>query len=201
VICLSEQRRAFLGNVLSLDWRRNRAFETLLVTILYFEMVQICRLWDPPETEGYSIPTLAEIADEPGVLALIEAEVTDSIKAPPLEKPALIARAMSNLRQAISEVRIIACDPALNRLRNHRHKHVAHAVLKTYLESIGPIDEPRLADSDEVIARTLELRSVFSSTAKSTYSDFGEDRQTESEAAESFFGALAPAIGTVVPRR
>jgi hypothetical protein len=41
VICLAEQRRAFLRNFHMLDWQQNRAFETLLITIFYFEIIQI----------------------------------------------------------------------------------------------------------------------------------------------------------------
>jgi hypothetical protein len=201
VICLAEQRRAFLRNFHMLDWQQNRAFETLLITIFYFEIIQICRLWDPPETEGYSIPMLAAVGVDPGVLALIEDAVSASLKVTAAKKPLAVAATMSRVRQALAVIPVLAGGPELRRLRNHRHKHVAHAVLKSYLESGGAIDEPRLADAEAVLEKTLDLMTIFSSAAQSIYTDFREDQATERAVAEGFFGALAPAVHSIVRKR
>src|SRR4051812_17254141 len=70
-------------NPSGIDWRHNHAFETLLITVLFIEVVHICRLWEGADPVGFSIPTLAGLIDEVSVFALAERENAEALSVPP----------------------------------------------------------------------------------------------------------------------
>jgi hypothetical protein len=192
VICLAEQRRAFTKNFSGLDWKKYRPFETLAVTVLFALVIHVCRLWDPPEKKGYSIPTLAAAVDDEGVLALIESQMDSDRR----------AQDMALLRGALAEVKEIRKLKELERLREHRHK-IAHALLKTDQEACTgePLVESSIPESEVIVGRTVPLMTTVSRLAGERDYDHEAFRQTEREAEDRFFGSLAPIMRKIVPAR
>jgi hypothetical protein len=189
-ICLAEQRRAFLRQVHGIDWRRNRAFETLLITIMYFEVVHICRLWEPADPAGFSIPTLARLVDDGEVLAIAEREMAAS----PEDKTRLATENIRQLRRAMERTSEVEASSALERLRNHRDKEVAHAILWTVREKAGPVALAQSTDADALLESTVEIMSTVAGVAGLTYQDFRDELAGERACAEKFFDALGPAL-------
>jgi hypothetical protein len=167
----------------------------LLVTILHFEVIHLCRLWDPPERKGYSIPTLALVANDPDVLANVEVRIAEQIKNR-ADSVRIAAENRAKLTAALANAEEIALSGELRRLRNYRHK-LAHSVLKTDVELRRHIDMPTALDADVVIGGTIPVMSIISSTDF----DFASDLATERQGADQFFAALGPAIRAVVPDR
>jgi AbiU2 len=192
LICLTEQRRAFLITTLrfDIDWQQNRSFETLFVTIVYLEIMHLCRLWDPPESEGYSIPALALIVGHPDVLRAIESALLQD------RDPSIAVVDLQNLQRALGDVPVVESGDTLRRLRNHRHKHAAHAVLRSEHEAGGKlIGQPDLLrDAENIIGQTLKMMGVACSLVSPHYEDFEKIRLRERETAERFFAVVGPAL-------
>ena len=134
------------------------------------------------------------------MLALIEVGVSASLKVTAADRPLAVARRCPGYAKLWGDP-FLAGGPEPRRFRNRRHKHVTHALLKSYLEKGDAIDEPRLADAEAVLEKTLDLMTIFSSAAQSIYTDFREDQATERAVAEGFFGAFAPAVHSIVRKR
>lgn len=201
-ICLAEQRRYFLGQVHGIDWRQNRAFETLLITVLYFEVVHICRLWESPDPAGFSIPTLAAIADDAKALEIVERENAEALAVRPEDKRRLASENVRLLREAIAKARDIAASPALTRLRNQRDKEIAHAILWTAREQRdGPVALPTSSDADLLLYGTIEIMSTVASVVRLGYEDFNDELASERATAEDFFSQIGPALRTAAMSR
>ena len=130
----------FLRQVHAIDWRReNRAFETLLISVMYFEVVHICRLWEPADPAGFSIPSLAGLVDDAEVLAIAEREIVESLEARPEDKTRLAAE---NIRGAAPSHRKDRGGRGIVGPRTtagaSADKEVAHAILWTAREKAGP---------------------------------------------------------------
>jgi hypothetical protein len=193
-ICLAEQRRSFLRQVHGIDWRQNRAFETLLITVMYFEVVHICRLWEPPDPVGFSIPTLAGLVDDAEVLVIAEREIVEALAARPADRIGLATENIRQLRQAIERTVEVEGSAALERLRNHRDKEVAHAILWTAREKAGPVALAKSTDADAVLEGTVDIMSTVAGVAGLTYHDFRNELASERATAQKSFNALRPAL-------
>jgi hypothetical protein len=147
VISLAEQRRAIIP-VLHPRWMASPSLPltTFLVTIIHFEISHICRLWDKPELSGYGLPTIAALIEEPAVLSLVETSLKE-------REPGEDANAakMEHLKSALKLIKDTEASDALSRVRNHRHKHIAHPVLRTREERKRSFDMPRVPDFDSLL--------------------------------------------------
>ena len=193
MICLTEQRRAYLQRIRGLDLRKDRSFETLLVTIVYFEITHVCRIWELPYPVGFSIPTLARLIDSSDVLAIVEAENAAALKALPEDKRRFASDNIARLKEAIRTADTIAGSAQFERIQNLRNKE-AHAILWTSREKVGHVEIPQRSDTDWIVDRTVELMSTVSSVARPTDYDFLGTAQLERETAKRFFDVLGPAL-------
>jgi hypothetical protein len=198
VILLAEQRRAFVDATRGIDWLKNRPFHTLLSTIVLFETSRICRLWDPAnpmdQEHGFSIPTLTGLVDDPVVFSRLIDESADDLSDP--ERAPAVAENMRRFRAALDEAKLVEASDQLKRLRNFRHKHVAHATLLTAHERLhGDLDFPHKEDADWVVERTIAVMTEFSSLARGA--PFNDHRRNQVAAKASvgrYFGVFGPAL-------
>lgn len=84
---------------------------------------------------------------------------------------------------------------ALLRLRNHRDKEIAHAILWTVREKRdGPVALAQSSDADALLQSTVEIMSTVAAVAQLTYQDFRDELAQERATAEAFFEGLGPAL-------
>jgi hypothetical protein len=81
-----------------------------------------------------------------------------------------------------------------SRLRNHRDKEVAHAILWTAREKAGPVALAKSTDADAVLEGTVDIMSTVAGVAGLTYHDFRNELASERATAQKSFNALRPAL-------
>jgi hypothetical protein len=154
VISLTAQRKAFIEAQRNFSDASYRATTTLLVTIVYFELLQVCRLWDAPELSGYSLPSLAALLDDPDVLAKAAQMAGEA------DSNGGAAARVAGLQRAIELCKTTESSDELHALRTYRHKMVAHAIIKPRGKRMRnlPDDMPW---TDNPIDRAAEVLAAF----------------------------------------
>jgi 3'-phosphoadenosine 5'-phosphosulfate sulfotransferase (PAPS reductase)/FAD synthetase len=121
------------------------AFKAFRRGLYHFEIVRLCALWDSPKVNKKkkeipteeSIPTIIELIDQPEVIEALAKEIQRQWPETDDDEHAheQALRARVELGKAIADIRKIAKSPMLRSTMNVRHKHLAHSLTKTKLET------------------------------------------------------------------
>jgi hypothetical protein len=195
--------------------------DTLIFTLINYEIVQVCRLWDRFDANGFGLPTIASLLDSDDVLPLIERRLevqslTETSKTTGVgllsllgnfrhESPAHeqhqgldIRVAMDSAEQAIKDVARVAGSSAMERLRNYRDKNIAHPIYRTRAESGKDrqgkkkvIGNIATADLNEVIESTISIMTTLEGLILPNPHDYKERRNEMRDEAREFYSRLS----------
>ncbi|WP_046869059.1 hypothetical protein [Microvirga massiliensis] len=183
VISLNEQTRAYSKSSLFSELRGSEGpANTLARTIFFYEVVQLCRLWDKFDASGFSLPTVAALFSEE-VISLVERDRSQN-------GVPNSAAMVSNLRATLKAVTAVESSREVVRLRNHRHKNIAHPIYKTRAEQKKAIERVKGDDLDAVVEKTIEIMGVIDSAMTTQTVDYRVLQATARREAEDFFARV-----------
>ncbi|MBQ0820058.1 hypothetical protein KBI52_07500 [Microvirga sp. HBU67558] len=213
-IRLNEQTRAFFESDFgrSITKAAHSPSSTLVSTVLYYEVVQLCRLWDKFDAGSFSLPTIAALLRDREVFPLVlqnlathskprvelpvagildgeilaPVDMREQEDKPVLPPPNFKAR-IEELESCLSLIFEIESGKALERIRNHRDKKIAHPIFRTQAERKKAIDDVKGVDLDEVVNATVAVMTTLESVLTPTYADYADLRNASRVEAESFF--------------
>ena len=162
------------------------AFNVFQQSMHQIEIVRLCAIWDSARTDKENIPTVVELVDTDEIVEILAEETRshwlgqNSGNFNPSTDPDVTAierksirnleiahgyeqaaEAKIELRRAITDARAILGSPLLASVMNHRDKHLAHSLERTYREkkaAIAPMkyrDEKTLLDASIPIIERL----------------------------------------------
>lgn len=158
------------------------AFNVFQRSSFLFEVLRVCALWESPEENRISIPTVVALIDEPKVLDALGKRIVAAWSGPPSasEMDPQIAAAwaerdrefgeeqrsklMGWTLRAIHKARAVTLNDKLRSLRNFRDKNIAHSLTTSRAESRGTVfstpkygDERFLVTVSATVLRCLYL--------------------------------------------
>ncbi|WP_201838005.1 hypothetical protein [Microvirga zambiensis] len=186
VIRLNEQRRAIVP-IFDQYWAAtpDNTIVTFVVTIVQFEISHVCRLWDGAELSGYGLPSIAALLDSHDVLRLVAKRIEAGYPG-----GAQNAAKLEPLKAALDLIGSAEISDTLKCVRNHRHKHIAHPILKTRQERNQSFELAQAADNEELIAIAIKAISTLAWAASGQDVDYEAFRLDAQSAAQHFFGSV-----------
>jgi AbiU2 len=190
---LNAQRKTFISSEM---FRRNRfdvGVRLLAQTMSLLEVVQICRICDKSEEHGFSLPTLAELlSGAPVRQVLREINSGDGLNVVPLHgSGADCGEFLEVLDEALAEIERISKSEELRRLREFRHKSLAHAVEFTRTErETGEIFEPAPDDIEYAVERSFPALQVIGVVLQARPIDYLEWRVRSLRVLSEFYSRL-----------
>ncbi|MES2846920.1 MAG: hypothetical protein V4747_18025 [Pseudomonadota bacterium] len=135
-----------------------KAFSSLQMNALHYELIRICSFWEKLDFDGISIPTVVALAESPDVMHLVHANHLGQYPADEGRWREDGARlALCRLHYGIQEAKEIAGSELLKQMRNHRDK-LAHQLEQTRLELGGPlIPLPKFGDERKLLQKTVKI--------------------------------------------
>jgi AbiU2 len=164
------------------------AFNVFRQAMHQIEVVRICALWDPAHLDKESIPTVAELIDDPKVIDALanqaRAQRADEFGNEQAE------RAASKLRSAIQEAQKFRKSDQVTSLRNIRDKQVAHNLTQTTAEKQpGEIAPMKHGDEGPVLETSISIVEAFNSWVNGVGLPFRESRAIHRKYAEALWQA------------
>jgi len=197
------------------------AYNVLSQTSFFFGVLRTAALWDKAEENTASIMTVIEYVDDHEVIEALAEEhrqahastgtrilggahpdpaVQAAIYKSLQESQQAFAEEQANkanrrLRRAICIARKIAASPALERLRNSRDKHIAHALTHTRREERKPIEPMKYGDEERLLRQSIWLTENLYCWVNGTSFDIQEDsRQIARKRAQELWQNVAFSI-------
>jgi hypothetical protein len=190
VIKLNEQKKAFVTSRLYKSVQGHEAGELLLETMVHYEIAQICRLWDDFDASGFSLPTVASLLRGTEVRNLLSNADTDTIVNLRPDREVFLAEAFD---PAVKEATTASETHQIKRIKNYRHKYIAHPIYRTRQELKNKIvrpDDIEPYDIEYAVERAFGIVQVFKRALSLTPSDYGRARVEFSRIVEGFYKAL-----------
>lgn len=158
------------------------AFNQFQRSMLHFEIVRLCALWDGSDADKENVPTVVELVDD----AAIVAELANETRAHWANRPARLlnpeenpemqkavedaikrseakwaeeqaGKAAAQLQAAIASAKTVMASPRLQAVLNLRHKHLAHSLSQTSLERKGTVHPMKYGDEQWLFEETLRI--------------------------------------------
>ena len=145
------------------------AFNQFQSSMACYEVVRLCACWEKPDLNDASVPTILKLIQDENVLKALADEVQSSVSDPSIGV-AMADQCRKRIDAAIIRAGDIERDPRTATLRNHRHKYLAHNLVKTRAEEGGlkgtmkTGDEAWLLQETQFVANELHhglSRSAF----------------------------------------
>jgi hypothetical protein len=189
------------------------AFNVFQQVMYRFEILRLCALWDRPhpgDVSRESIPTIIALIDNAEVIeALIEETRASLTSIPPLDQSeegktdaavrellgALneqkareeAAKARDGLTNSISKARKIETSAILVSVRNLRDKHLAHSLVKTSHEEMGPVLPMKYGDESKLLLDSLPLVEALHLWVNGKSFSFDKSREIARRNAEALW--------------
>ena len=152
--------------------------------MIEIELVRLCSLWDPPEQDAFTVPTVVALINNPVVINLMAQEIADywrDLQRDPVNIGSFDAEQISLIKQAyerasekdvktqyekttvraLNSIRLAALtepSPTLANVRNFRNKHIAYATAMTRIErKSGPLPPPKVGDEQRLLRLSLRV--------------------------------------------
>jgi HEPN superfamily AbiU2-like protein len=190
VLQLNEQKKAFVKSRLYEVGKDHAAVELLFDTIVHYEIVQICRLWDEFDLDAFSIPTVTNLLEGSDVRGLLTVEAAAQSDAVVNLRGASSTDFLELFDAAIKDAGATACSKQIQRVKNYRNKFIAHPLYRTRKDAKKTVDDVLPGDIEFAVERALVIVQVFKSALIPSGSDFGRVRSQVSRKLEEFYSAL-----------
>ncbi len=188
---LTAQRRAYVSSDLTHD--ASPAADYLLRTVVHYEVVQLCRLWDGFDAHGFSLPTLRAILDAKSVRTELQANVAAYLKYG-MRSPSegdVGGKTEEHIRDffddALGTIREVENSDQLKRVRNYRDKHIAHPIYATRAERRSNTQQPSQTDVEYIVESSVALVWLLQVALLVEAEDFKATRVSAEKEVRSFF--------------
>lgn len=155
------------------------AFNQFQNSMLFFEIVRLCALWDGVDRHKENIPTIIELIDDNDVQGALAEETREHLLG--LGPPRLYdvaanqeikvtldrlshrfadqqaAKTLECLADATAKARSVTTSPRLQSVLNMRHKHLAHSLSATHLERKEYVTTMRCGDESWLLEETIAV--------------------------------------------
>ncbi|UVF19469.1 hypothetical protein HPT29_024115 [Microvirga terrae] len=195
--------------------------DTLILTVINYEIVQVCRLWDKFDAHGFGLPTIAALLNADDVLPLIQrrleaqsllrnsngagfgilgqlGSLTEESSTQEQRQGPDVKELMESAEQAIKDVARVAELPAMQRLRNYRDKNIAHPIYRTRAEiskrlqgKEKGIGDVATADLNSVIDRTVSIMTTLERAILPNPHDYEVRRSEVRDEARGFYSRIS----------
>ena len=142
-------------------------------TLVKSHFLQICKLWDKPDVDRDSLPTVGKLLDSPAVLSRQEqlqierarssrkiadfARNTWMIEESEKNSLKVAAERRAGLEEANDETQKLASSKLINDLRDYRDRYIAHSLSTKPV----PLDLPYYGDSERLMEVTKPILSLY----------------------------------------
>jgi hypothetical protein len=191
VLELHEQMKVFGSSDFYRKGKGDGAVDLLFDTIGHYELVQICRLWDRCDADGFSLPTIAWLLNSPEVSKLL---------CPPEKLKGSTVRYMPGssidkdflkfLDEAIKQASASADCEQIERIRNYRDKYIAHPIYRTRKDAKKRIKDLRPADVEFAVVTAERIMQMFVSALAQRPTDYMGLQKEIGEKLQAFYGRL-----------
>lgn len=182
--------------------------------MLEIELVKLCSLWDPPEQDAFTIPTVVSLISSPGVIHRMAEDSASSWKSlhedpvysgttdageiefikEMLDKSVIsesnikYEKTVFRSHRAIRMADAVSNSNRLTKIKNFRNKHIAHATALTRAErKIGPIPPPKVGDGKGILRTTLRVLKRLELCVKGSDFDWKGSEQIARRNAEALW--------------
>lgn len=170
------------------------AFNNFRFSMAGFEIVRLCAFWEPPDPQDVSIPNVLNLFDDPQVRVDIRRHVTSGESRSYLSEEAYasILEEMAQeidirIDQTLARARAVESSSRLKSVRNHRHKFLAHNLIKTRAEEAGPVAPMKNDDVDWLFSETEAIVDGLHHGLNRTGFDWSGSHEISKRQAESLW--------------
>lgn len=167
-----------------------KSFKTFQYDLLHYELFRLCRFWDKIDFDGYSIPTVIALVDNPDVKRLV---CDDHFRLHKLsgDNFALDAARKSRrwLNDAIRNSNTIEDSEILRHSRNFRHK-LAHLLEQTNQEKDSPVAPPRFGDENVLLRKSQTVINQLHLSLNGAGFDWSGSRKMSKRNAEYLWNGV-----------
>ena len=191
VLELHEQMKGFGSSDFYRKGKGDEAVELLFDTIAHYELVQICRLWDRCDADGFSLPTITWLLNSPEVRALLSAsDTTKGSTVTYILGSSIDEDFLKYLDEAIKEASASADCEQIERIRNYRDKYIAHPIYRTRKDSKKRIEDIRPKDVEFAVVRAARIMQMFVTALSQRRTDYMGLQTEIGQKLEAFYGRL-----------
>jgi hypothetical protein len=173
------------------------AFTTLQNTLLNYELVALCRLWDSSDPAKESILTIADLVEDNNVIAEL-ARVERSNWPDPYDARRGEDRAKrldKNLRDVLATINKIASSSTFYSLVNMRDKRLAHSLEITRREkNQGPISPLKYGDETKILDQTIPVIDTLYQCINGTHFAFDDARNYSKQTSAAFWKGITVSV-------
>jgi hypothetical protein len=154
--------------------------QILFQSVLSEHVIQLCRLWDKFDANGFSIPTIGTLLRDREVWKALELGNTVKQRKEKLRK----------LTQALKLIVETDQSDELRTIRNLRHKR-AHPIFRTRDERKAKIESPKAAHLRYVLERATDCIPILDEALGNEAEDYTSLKDVAEKNARAFFSALS----------
>lgn len=169
------------------------AFTTLQNTLINYELVSICRLWDAADPAKENILTIAGLLkNEDVILKLVNAERSNWPSRIDQKYAEERANGMdAKIRQTLASIDAINASQQLASMMNIRDKHLAHSLEVTHREKkSGPVAPLRYGDETKILDQTIPIVEHLYQSINQTGYSFDDGRTYSKRHAAAFWKGI-----------
>jgi hypothetical protein len=192
------------------------AFQVFRQGMHQIEIVRLCALWDSADPDKENIATVIELIDDDAIIDMLADETRgywagqgnsfdpsddpDTAEALKLINKQFgdqqAAKAKTELRQSITDVRNILGHKLLHSVMNLRDKSLAHSLTQTRREKRGPIESMRYGDETLLIQASIPIIERLFTWVNGKSFSIADSQEIDQNNAEALWSGC-----TFTPRR
>jgi hypothetical protein len=181
------------------------AYNVISYSMVYFEILKICHLWDDVDLDSYSLPTVRALIDDDGVRKFCKTAAFPGRYSPPhvsirasndadREKATMWVLRDHRTRarksnyylygrkwtSVVSQLKAAENDDDLTKMRNFRDKYLAHRLVQTRAEkrATAKIGNPRYATAARVLKDSMRLMNLIYNMVSGAGYSFESSRES-----------------------
>ncbi len=179
--------------------KQDESADLLLRTAFNYAVLQVARLWDRFDANGFSLLSVAALLDDEVVLAHVHSEILNALTDPSHPQPQEADRRLSDLRVAISKVKQVDIGDELKRIRAYRHKNIAHPIYRTREERKKIIDVVNIDDLNFTFNLAVKIVQTFEMALHNKWYDYNDFGQSALQQAYSFYERVTVSDAVPLP--
>ena len=132
------------------------AYNHFRVAQLHYELIQVSKLWEPVDLDGFGLQTISALADDNAVFEIVSSTHLDHYPKDYAHASAWAKLSTIRLSQGKRLASKVSSSQSLTRVRNFRDK-VAHLLEQSRIEKKGSVIESPLQRDAQVLLRAARI--------------------------------------------
>lgn len=164
------------------------AFNQSQRALLLYEVLRLCALWDKPDENTFSIPTVIALISNPDVQQRLNDDYRSSWKHEPAFADEQSAKHSTLIKEAIDTASKVQSGSKLADLVNFRNKELAHSLSVSRAEQKGSVfATPKFGHENELLNVTVEIVDKLNQTVRRAGFDFEHSKKIARKYSESLW--------------